>query len=1183
MTQNSQNQIYFPVIGGANSSSKYGIRKHPITGIESEHKGIDYGAPEGTPVVAIKSGTITRIGWQSDDHSKGFGQRISIKYDDGSVYEGFYGHLSGFADGLKTKFDSGETVKVRAGQVIGYVGSTGGSTGNHLHYEEAKFVNGKKVETNDPTSELSKATILNKDGTKIPVESSGGTFTTVIDFFSSTATSISDFFKNFNSEVEGIVNLNPFVTAKVGNPNFLIGFNQESSYTVKSGDSISKIATDNNTTVDKILEANPNIENPNLINVGDSIVIPKIVEQHSFNLHNGDATIQLASFNGVARDFSFVDSNGNPTSEYSPLFKIEDDNGNIFTLIGNNIYIPLKDGTIAAANVVLETLDSAQTHLSNFMDSYLKESTALFTTPEGVAGMISDISAGIQRGDSAEEIAKIIAVKTAVRTLANQVSNQIIFSQADQAAIESGNLSDLSTEGAESLQMMQSNPYYKTAYTAAIAFVTTILLNANEGWDSEQYTQAAVQSVAQASAQIAVSAYFSSTSAASGVGAGVAHLVSAAINDIFADDHMNSHQWQSTVNTAGVLGAAAYTGSVVGAAAASAIATAAGASLATAAAIGSFAGPIGAVIAIIIVTQFMGGKEYGAGEYPNPYSYLQITPKADGTGNVIIGIESEGVVAIAREYYHDDLYGNSGSDNLIGKSGTNTIYGYGGNDHLEGRGDIDLIVGGEGDDEIFGGNSDDQLYGSQGSDNIFGGAGNDIIIGDTGSSLTTLDLTLMTNNDFIQGGTGDDQIMGELGDDTIYGNAGNDTILGGTGNDKIEGGDGDDSILGEDGDDLIIAGEGSDIIDGGAGVDIIHGNAGNDNIRGGDDADEIYGQDGVDIIYGDAGNDLISSGSDNDLVFGGIGNDIIYGAAGENSLYGEIGNDYVIGGDEADTIDGGADDDVILGNQGNDAITTGIGNDTIIFKSGDGQDTIDETDTITNYSIDEVGEDVIRLSDFTSKLTDETTNRLVLTKSGSDLIINFLDDSGALISDQITVKNQLSGDGEIIKRIEFADGYQIDLTTLTVPTTDGTIPLTTSDLQLTTEIATTIQEELVLGYNDQMQYLEDQANPDSSYLADNYQSSGEQDEIDSERYNEMEWRSRKEKRNIFGGHYTVWYKYYEQNLGGTSGNDRIVGHWWSENIYGGEALSEAFANAANDNFLPCKHRTNFKFMRTSHA
>ncbi len=94
------------------------------------------------------------------------------------------------------------------------------------------------------------------------------------------------------------------------------------------------------------------------------------------------------------------------------------------------------------------------------------------------------------------------------------------------------------------------------------------------------------------------------------------------------------------------------------------------------------------------------GKELKDGQYWNPYSYLKIQDKLDANGNptgdkIIIGLEPEGVVAIAREYYHDDLYGNSGSDNLIGKSGTNTIYGYAGNDHLEGRGDVDLLVAGD--------------------------------------------------------------------------------------------------------------------------------------------------------------------------------------------------------------------------------------------------------------------------------------------------------------------------------------------------------------------------------------------------------------------------------------------------------------------------------------------------------
>ncbi len=66
---NSKTQIYFPVVGGARSTSTYGLRDNPTGPGTQIHKGIDYGAAEGTPVVAIKSGTITRIGWQSDNHS----------------------------------------------------------------------------------------------------------------------------------------------------------------------------------------------------------------------------------------------------------------------------------------------------------------------------------------------------------------------------------------------------------------------------------------------------------------------------------------------------------------------------------------------------------------------------------------------------------------------------------------------------------------------------------------------------------------------------------------------------------------------------------------------------------------------------------------------------------------------------------------------------------------------------------------------------------------------------------------------------------------------------------------------------------------------------------------------------------------------------------------------------------
>jgi Ca2+-binding RTX toxin-like protein len=773
-------------------------------------------------------------------------------------------------------------------------------------------------------------------------------------------------------------------------------------------------------------------------------------EKYSISIKEGDSSTILANSGLVVGTLHYIDANGNVVLAGDAMTIIQDDNGNIFTIIKDNVYTPLKDGTLATVNTVIETLQSAQATAENFINGYMGQINNLFTTPEGIAGLISDVATGIQRGDSPEEIAKFVATKLAVKQLLQQgsaaikqqIQELLAGNAADQAAIESGNLLNLSQEGAAKLQGLESitnSVAFNYGYMVVIAYATTLLLNMNEGWDREEYTQAAVQSAAQVAAQMVVVHYFGSSASASGVGAAVAYMVSAGINDLYADDHMNSHQWQSAVVSAAVIGVAAAIGWALG-------------------------GPVGAVVATIIVSQFMGGKEYGPGEYPNPYSYLDLTPKEDGTGNIIRGIEPEGVVAIAREYFHDDIYGTRGSDNLIGKSGTNTIMGYEGNDHLEGRGDVDLLIGGKGDDEVFGGNGNDQIYGSEGNDNLFGGNGDDVIVGDTGSPIVGSEQEAVgSNNDFIQGGNGDDQIMGEYGNDTIQGNTGDDIILGGQGNDRMEGGEGDDSILGEDGDDIIIGDSGqeaggsgaggNDIIDGGAGIDIIYGNAGNDNIRGGDDNDEIYGNEGVDIIYGDSGNDLINAGADNDLVFGGISNDIIYGADGDDTLSGEIGNDYLIGAEGDDTIDGGANDDVILGGTGDDIITTGEGNDTIIYRLGDGNDVIQEAVN----SGQGTGNDVLRLSAINSKLSNNTTNKVVLTKSGNDLLIQIKDDTNNIISDNsITVKDQFLNQTQILKKIEFADGKYIDLTNITIPPSDGEISLTTYDLRLKTNIDTAI-------------------------------------------------------------------------------------------------------------------------------
>ena len=117
-------------INGARLSSRFGMRKHPILGFNKLHRGTDFAAPEGTPVMASGDGIVIRSRWCG-----GGGNCVKIKHN--STYSTVYAHFSKFASGIK------EGVRVKQGRVIGYVGSTGMSTGPHLHYEVIE--NGKKI------------------------------------------------------------------------------------------------------------------------------------------------------------------------------------------------------------------------------------------------------------------------------------------------------------------------------------------------------------------------------------------------------------------------------------------------------------------------------------------------------------------------------------------------------------------------------------------------------------------------------------------------------------------------------------------------------------------------------------------------------------------------------------------------------------------------------------------------------------------------------------------------------------------------------------------------------------------------------------------------------------------------------------------------------------------------------
>ena len=137
-------------INGARLSSPFGMRKHPIDGFNKMHRGTDFAAPMGTPIMASGDGIIKKAGWCG-----GGGNCVVIKHN--STYQTVYAHMSKFANGVRSG------VRVKQGQTIGYVGSTGKSTGPHLHYEV--IVNGKKI--NSQKLKLPSGKILKGDDRKL--------------------------------------------------------------------------------------------------------------------------------------------------------------------------------------------------------------------------------------------------------------------------------------------------------------------------------------------------------------------------------------------------------------------------------------------------------------------------------------------------------------------------------------------------------------------------------------------------------------------------------------------------------------------------------------------------------------------------------------------------------------------------------------------------------------------------------------------------------------------------------------------------------------------------------------------------------------------------------------------------------------------------------------------------------
>ena len=159
--QSARKALMRTPINGARLSSGFGMRKHPIKGFSAMHKGVDFGAPSGTPIFAAGDGVLEKVGWVN-----GYGRYILIRHN--STYKTAYAHMRGWAKGIT------RGARVYQGQVIGYVGSSGNSTGPHLHYEilingqqtnplNVKMPSGKPIDKNEMNEFLNEIKhILNK-------------------------------------------------------------------------------------------------------------------------------------------------------------------------------------------------------------------------------------------------------------------------------------------------------------------------------------------------------------------------------------------------------------------------------------------------------------------------------------------------------------------------------------------------------------------------------------------------------------------------------------------------------------------------------------------------------------------------------------------------------------------------------------------------------------------------------------------------------------------------------------------------------------------------------------------------------------------------------------------------------------------------------------------------------------
>jgi len=379
----------------------------------------------------------------------------------------------------------------------------------------------------------------------------------------------------------------------------------------------------------------------------------------------------------------------------------------------------------------------------------------------------------------------------------------------------------------------------------------------------------------------------------------------------------------------------------------------------------------------------------GSNYLPNPTLHDEFENTNDK--DYIVGGIGEDVLIAGRG--NDTLVGGAGHDFIMGNLGADRISGGSGDDYITADAyaksfitssvtgndiyiapdlNVDFSSGHNNDDLIDAGNGKDTIHGGAGNDLIYAGEGSDIIYGDQlnekmvhrlsieGVAEPTANLTARYA----------DLDSNYHGDDLLYGGGENDYIFGNGGNDELHGDSGHDDLYG---DDFTLPSDqhGNDYLSGGEGEDKLYGGGGSDTLYGGNNRDLLYGDNGPKQITGyvngipiyadiplysfldhnfsfavaqdDQEQDFLYGERGDDDLFGDGGDDHLDGGIGNDKLTGGLGDDALIGGQGIDILNGGSGKDTLYGGTGDDVLNGGSNDDIYQFRTGDGSDTITDS------------------------------------------------------------------------------------------------------------------------------------------------------------------------------------------------------------------------------------------------